>query len=165
MPGCATGIPHEQIAVATPFAGPKGKAPWIEEDGRKLGDSSFIVAHLAERFGVAPDAHLTPTQRGVAVAIQRLIDENLGCRDVNALSAILGDSAWFCGDTPSTTDAVVYAQLVNFWRAPLESKPAAPSARRPALSRSSTGSPRVPTRERRRRPRCLERLDESVSRP
>jgi len=72
-----TGIPHESITAPTPFAGPKGKAPWIELDGKKLGDSTFIVAHLAERFGVDPDAHLTPAQHGMAVAIQRLIDENL----------------------------------------------------------------------------------------
>ncbi|WP_072379733.1 glutathione S-transferase family protein [Novosphingobium sp. NDB2Meth1] len=179
-----TGIPHESITAPTPFAGPKGKAPWIELDGKKLGDSTFIVAHLAARFGVDPDAHLTPAQHGMAVAIQRLIDENLywtmvhdrwmndanwkqfrdvvlsgvaaplrrvlgpiarrgvkkqleghgigihepeeiaaiGRRDVNALAAILGDQDWFFGDTPSTIDAVAYAQLVNIWRAPFESE-------------------------------------------
>lgn len=179
-----TGIAHESHTAATPFAGPKGKAPWIEQDGQKLGDSTFIIAHLIERHGIDPDAKLTPAQRGTAVAIQRLIDENLywtmvhdrwvneanwrifrdivlgglpvparrvlgpiarrgvrkqlaghgmgihsaediaaiGRRDVNALSGILGDQDWFFGDTPSSTDAVVYAQLVNIWRAPLESE-------------------------------------------
>ena len=179
-----TGIEHESITAATPFAGPKGKAPWIEEDGQKIGDSTFIIAHLMQRHGVDPDAHLTPAQRGMAVAIQRLIDENLywtmvhdrwmndanwqqfrdivlgglavplrrvlgpiarrgvkkqleghgigihspaeiaaiGRRDVNALSDILGASEWFFGDTPSTIDAVAYAQLVNIWRAPFESE-------------------------------------------
>ncbi len=178
------GIAHESHTAATPFAGPKGKAPWIELDGHKLGDSTFIIAHLAERFGVDPDAHLTPAERGMAVAIQRLIDENLywtmvhdrwmneanwrqfrdvvlgglamplrrllgpiarrgvkkqlqghgmgihspeeiaaiGRRDVNALAAILGDQDWFFGAEPTTTDAVVYAQLVNIWRAPMESE-------------------------------------------
>ncbi len=179
-----TGIAHESLTAATPFAGPKGKAPWIEEDGQKMGDSTFIIAHLAERFGIDPDANLTLAQRGTAVAIQRLIDENLywtmvhdrwihegnwrqfrdvvlgglavplrrvlgpvarrgvkkqlaghgmgihsaeeiaaiGRRDVNALSAILGDQPWFFGAEPTSTDAVVYAQLVNIWRAPLESE-------------------------------------------
>lgn len=179
-----TGIEHEAVTAATPFAGPKGKAPWIELDGHKLGDSTFIIAHLIERFGVDPDAHLTPAQRGQAVAIQRLIDENLywtmvhdrwmndanwqqfrdvvlgglavpvrrmlgpvarrgvkkqlqghgmgihspaevaaiGRRDVNALSAILGEQEWFFGSEPTSTDAVVYAQLVNIWRAPYASE-------------------------------------------
>lgn len=70
-------IPHQSITAATPFGGPKKKAPWIEHEGRKIGDSSFIVAYLIERFGGDPDAALTPAQRGQAVAIQRLVEENL----------------------------------------------------------------------------------------
>jgi glutathione S-transferase len=46
----------------------------------------------------------------------------IGRRDVNALSAILGDQDWFFGAEPTSTDAVVYAQLVNIWRAPFESE-------------------------------------------
>lgn len=70
-------VPHTAITAATPFAGPKKKAPWIEHEGRKIGDSSFIIAYLIERFGRDPDATLTPVQRGQSVAIQRLVEENL----------------------------------------------------------------------------------------
>lgn len=72
-----TGIPHKSITASTPFSGPKKKAPWIEHEGRKIGDSSFIIAYLIERFGKDPDAALTPAQRGQAIAIQRLVEENL----------------------------------------------------------------------------------------
>lgn len=72
-----TNIPHESISSATPFGGPKKKAPWIEHKGRKIGDSSLIIEYLKETFGVDPDAHLDARQRGTAVAIQRLIEENL----------------------------------------------------------------------------------------
>jgi glutathione S-transferase len=72
-----TEIPHQSITAATPFGGPKKKAPWIEHEGRKIGDSAFIIAYLIERFGKDPDATLTPAQRGQAVAIQRLVEENL----------------------------------------------------------------------------------------
>ena len=78
-----TGIEHESITATTPFGGPKGKAPWIECDGQKIGDSSFIIAWLIERFGVDPDSALSPEQRGQAVAIQRLIEENLYWAMVN----------------------------------------------------------------------------------
>jgi glutathione S-transferase len=71
------GIEHESVIATTPFGGPKGKAPWIEHNGRKIGDSTFIILYLKEQYGVDPDVHLTPEQRGLAVAIQRLIDENL----------------------------------------------------------------------------------------
>lgn len=71
------GLDHQARTAATPFGGPKRKAPWIEHGGRTLGDSSFIVAYLIEQFGIDPDAHLTPAERGQAVAIQRLVEENL----------------------------------------------------------------------------------------
>lgn len=71
------GVPHEAINVGAPFGGPKGKAPWIEHEGRKIGDSTFILDYVADRFGVDFNAGLTPAQRGQAVAIQRLVEENL----------------------------------------------------------------------------------------
>jgi glutathione S-transferase len=70
-------IPHLSVTVAAPFAGPKKKAPWIEHEQRKIGDSSFIIEYLIEKFGVDPNAHLTPAERGQAVAMQRLVEENL----------------------------------------------------------------------------------------
>lgn len=72
-----TGIEHQSVTVAAPFAGPKKKAPWIEHDGRTIGDSSLIIAYVKQRFGVDPDARLTAAQRGQAVAVQRLVEENL----------------------------------------------------------------------------------------
>ena len=51
-----TGIPHRSVTAATPFAGPKKKAPWIEHEGRKIGDSTLIILYLKERFGVDADA-------------------------------------------------------------------------------------------------------------
>ena len=72
-----TDIPHISVTVATPFSGPKKKAPWIEHEGCTIGDSTFIIDYLIEGFGKDPDAILTPAQRGQAVAIQRLVEENL----------------------------------------------------------------------------------------
>ncbi|WP_284126009.1 glutathione S-transferase family protein [Parerythrobacter aestuarii] len=100
-----TGIEHESITAATPFGGPKKKAPWIEYQGRKLADSTLIIDFLKTEFGVDPDAHLDAKQRGTAVAIQRLVEENLywcmvydrWCRDVNW--PILKDSV--LGDIPA----------------------------------------------------------------
>jgi len=72
-----TSIPHASVTASTPFGAPKRKAPWIEHEGRTLGDSTFIIAYLIDRFGVDPDAGLSADQRGRAVAIQRLVEENL----------------------------------------------------------------------------------------
>lgn len=72
-----TGIEHESITAATPFGGPKKKAPWIEYKGRIIGDSTLIVDFLKAEYGVDPDAHLDARQKATSVAIQRLIEENL----------------------------------------------------------------------------------------
>lgn len=72
-----TGIPHKAVTAPTPFAAPKRKAPWIEHEGKAIGDSGFIIDYLKTRFGVDPDAHLTPAERGTSLALRRLIEENL----------------------------------------------------------------------------------------
>jgi glutathione S-transferase len=71
------GIPHRVVIDAAPFGAPKGKAPWIEHEGRKIGDSGFIIDHLKTRFAIDPDAGLTAAERGTALALRRLIEENL----------------------------------------------------------------------------------------
>ena len=97
-----TGLAHESISAATPFGGPKKKAPWIEYKGRKLADSTLIIDFLKREFGVDPDRHLDARQRAISVAIQRLVEENLywcmvydrWCRDVNwpiLKGSVLGD--------------------------------------------------------------------------
>lgn len=72
-----TGIEHEAVTATTPFGGPKRKAPWIEHEGRKIGDSTFVILYLKQRFGVNPNSRLTREQQGMALAIQRMIEENL----------------------------------------------------------------------------------------
>ncbi len=70
-------IPFRTVIDATPFAGPKGKAPWIEHEGKKIGDSGFIIEYLEHRFGCDPNHALTASERAVAYAMRRLIEENL----------------------------------------------------------------------------------------
>ena len=70
-------IPYRAVVDPTPFKGPKGKLPWIEHEGKKIGDSGFIVEYLASRFGRDPDASLSAADRAVARAMRRLIEENL----------------------------------------------------------------------------------------
>jgi len=106
-----TGIEHESCTAATPFGGPKKKAPWIEYRGDKLADSTLIIDILKQDFGADPDAHLDARQKAIAVAVQRMIEENLywcmvyerWCRDVNW--PILKDSV--LGDIPAPVRAIL----------------------------------------------------------
>lgn len=71
------GIPYQSVVDATPFKAPKGKLPWIEHEGKRIGDSGFIIEYLERRFGCDPDAGLPAADRAVALALRRLIEEDL----------------------------------------------------------------------------------------
>jgi glutathione S-transferase len=70
-----TGIAYE-LAPADLDKAPKGKIPFIEHDGRAMGDSTLIVDYLVRTTGIDPDAHLTKVERAVALAFRRMLKEN-----------------------------------------------------------------------------------------
>lgn len=72
-----TGLPYETVNDGNILKAPKGKLPWIDDDGVRLADTSFIIDHLKRRYGDPLDASLTPALRAQATAFQRLFEENL----------------------------------------------------------------------------------------
>jgi hypothetical protein len=57
---------------------PKGKLPWIDDDGTAVADSGLIIDYLKRKYGDPLDAGLDPNrQRALALAITRLIEEHL----------------------------------------------------------------------------------------
>jgi glutathione S-transferase len=69
-------IPFDFVLANDPGKGPKGKSPWIEYGTVRMGDSTLIIEHLAERFRIDLDAHLDPRQKALAVSIQRMLEEH-----------------------------------------------------------------------------------------
>jgi glutathione S-transferase len=69
------GIAYE-VVDADPRTAPKGKLPFIEDGGVRLGDTSFIIDHLRKTRGVDPDAWLDPRQRASALLVQRTLEEH-----------------------------------------------------------------------------------------
>ncbi|MGR9099792.1 MAG: glutathione S-transferase family protein [Gammaproteobacteria bacterium] len=69
-------LPYESV-VDTPAKAPKGKLPFIEDDGKTVADSRLIVEYLEETYGHRLDGHLTEEQSAASVAILRLLDESL----------------------------------------------------------------------------------------
>lgn len=69
-------IPYA-IAHGDPREAPKGKVPWIEDDGRVLGDSALIIEHLKATRGDPLDARLTRRQHALGHAIRKLLEESL----------------------------------------------------------------------------------------
>ena len=176
------GLPYECPRKADIFKSPKGKMPYIDDNGKVLADSTFIVDYLKATYGDKLDAKLTARQRALGVVIQRTFEESLywpvvysrwiedvgfntvkeaafaklgfpmrqlipvfarrglrkqlhaqgtgrhsrdeiyaiGCRDVTALSELLGDQPFFLGDEPTSVDATAYAFLANLLWAPID---------------------------------------------
>jgi glutathione S-transferase len=71
-----TGLPFEVVRVVDPRKGPKGKVPWIEDQGRTIADSAFIIEYLEGAYGDRLDAGLGAEQRATSLALQRLIEEH-----------------------------------------------------------------------------------------
>jgi len=81
---------------------PKGKIPFIRDGGTVLGDSVFILDHLKAAHGVDLDAHLTPEQRSVGWALERMLEDHLYWAIIHARWAIdenfeKGPSQFFAG--------------------------------------------------------------------
>ena len=60
-----------------PHLGPKGKRPFIDDDGVTVADSTLIRFHLEQKYGVAFDAHLNAAQQGVTWALEKMCEEHL----------------------------------------------------------------------------------------
>jgi glutathione S-transferase len=56
---------------------PKGKMPWLEDDGQVIADSELILNHLEEKTGGGLYAHLTPLEVAKGTAFVRLAEDHL----------------------------------------------------------------------------------------
>jgi glutathione S-transferase len=70
-------LPYETVGIPDPRKAPKGKVPYIDDDGTLVADSHFIVDHIARKYGKRLDTHLTDEQRAAAHALRVMIEEHL----------------------------------------------------------------------------------------
>jgi glutathione S-transferase len=56
---------------------PKGKLPYIADDGQIVADSTFIRFHIERKYGFDFDAALIAEQKGIAWAIEKLCEDHL----------------------------------------------------------------------------------------
>ena len=69
-------IPFEFVVANDASKGPKGKSPWIEYGDVRMADSTLIIEHLQERYGIDLDRHLDARQRALAMSVQRMLEEH-----------------------------------------------------------------------------------------
>jgi glutathione S-transferase len=70
------GMPY-RFERAAPPAAPKGKIPFIEDGDARIGDSTFIRAHIEKANGVDLDRGLSKEERARAWAIERMLEDHL----------------------------------------------------------------------------------------
>jgi glutathione S-transferase len=56
---------------------PKGKLPYLDDDGVRVADSTFIRWHLESKYGVDFDRGLDAGQRAAAWALEKMIEDHL----------------------------------------------------------------------------------------
>ncbi|MBM7131819.1 glutathione S-transferase family protein [Dyella mobilis] len=70
------GLAYQRESCIPPQA-PKGKVPYIVDDGEVVADSTFIREHLERKYGIDLDAGLDSRQRAESWAIERLLEDHL----------------------------------------------------------------------------------------
>ena len=55
---------------------PKGKVPFIDYQGKLVGDATLIIEMLKQTEGIDLDARLTATERAISLAFRRMLKEN-----------------------------------------------------------------------------------------
>ncbi|MGI0484104.1 glutathione S-transferase family protein [Pantanalinema rosaneae CENA516] len=70
-------LPFELASNADLSQAPKGKLPYITDQGKTIADSNLIIEYLKATYGDPLDQHLNHRDRAIALAMQRLIEENL----------------------------------------------------------------------------------------
>ncbi len=70
-------IPFQIIEEDDPRKGPKGKLPFINDNGVIIGDSELIIDYLESKLEFNVDGHLSSQQVAIHHAFIRMLDEHL----------------------------------------------------------------------------------------
>jgi len=56
---------------------PKGKLPFIDDEGVGVADSTFIRWHIEKKYQIDLDVHLSAEQKAIAWALEKMLEEHL----------------------------------------------------------------------------------------
>lgn len=69
------GQSYETEIIADPSKAPKGKLPYIIDDGVDIADSAFIRWHLETKYGANFDPGLNDADKAISHAMARMLEE------------------------------------------------------------------------------------------
>ncbi|MBL0767578.1 glutathione S-transferase family protein [Sphingopyxis sp. DHUNG17] len=102
------GVPFDR-EIADLDAVPKHKAPYVEDEGRIIEDSTFIRWHFEAKLGADLDHGLTAEQRAIAWATERMFEDRL--------ASIMGHERWLESDNFERGPALFFAAIPEPMRA------------------------------------------------
>jgi glutathione S-transferase len=70
------GIPYQTNTRGFTRA-PKGKLPYIDDDGTIVADSTFIRLHIEKKYGFDFDRALSARDRGIAWSVEKMLEDHL----------------------------------------------------------------------------------------
>lgn len=111
-----SGLPFRTEKSRPPEA-PKGKLPFIEDQGVRIGDSVFIREHLERKYGVDLDAGLSARQRALAWTVERVVEDHLYWATIYARWGVAENfdkgPAIFFGGAPPEVLAAARARMLD----------------------------------------------------
>ena len=107
-----SGLPFETVQMSFKKA-PKGKAPYLFDDGETIADSHFIMQHLETKHGIDFSGGYSAEKRAVGWAAARMMEEHM--------YFLNGYERWMVDE--------------NFWKGPIQFFKDVPAPIRPLIAR------------------------------
>jgi glutathione S-transferase len=70
-------LPYQTVSTLDPRRAPKGKLPYIDDNGTVIADSALIIEYLQRTYGDPLDGKLTKQDRTLAHLLRRTLEESL----------------------------------------------------------------------------------------
>jgi len=70
-----SGLPYRTVAGNLRKA-PKGKLPYIDDDGQTVADSTLIRLHLEQKHSIDFDRSLSAAERGIAWSVEKMLEDH-----------------------------------------------------------------------------------------
>jgi len=71
------GLPYHKDNSGALSKAPKGKLPFIDDDGTKVADSTFIRLYLEQKYQADFDLNMAPEQKAIAFLVEKYCEESL----------------------------------------------------------------------------------------
>lgn len=114
-------LPHRAVpTILNALRAPRGKLPFIDDDGMIIADSHNIVEHLKQKHGDRLDAQLSPEAVALGHVVSRMVEEGLYW--IGVYSRWVEDDAWrtyrpvLMGGVPAPMRTLVAAYLRRDYR-------------------------------------------------